>query len=71
MESDIIKKIAESLAEAPIEDIDILFDFFNSDGNDRQKIFKKEFKDFILNNLKIRNIREMDLEVFMKSASVF
>jgi hypothetical protein len=71
MEQDIIKKIAEALSEAPIEDIDILFDFFNSEGKDRQKIFKKEFKDFILQNLRIRQIREIDLEVFMKSASVF
>lgn len=66
LESETVMKIAEALSEIPYEDMDLLFDFFNQ-GNDPHKIYKKQFKDFVLLNLKVRSIRETDLELFLKS----
>lgn len=67
IEKDIISKVSEALAEIPYEDMDLMFDFFNQ-GSDPNKITKKDFKEFILLNMKIRNIRETDLELFLKSS---
>ena len=47
--------------------MDMLFDFFNQ-GQDPNKISKKDFREFVLLNLKVKNIREMDLELFLKSS---
>lgn len=67
IEKDIITKISEALAEIPYEDMDLMFDFFNQ-GADPNKIFKKDFKEFILLNLRVRNVKETDLELFLKSS---
>ena len=67
IEKDIITKISEALAEIPYEDMDLMFDFFNQ-GSDPNKIFKKDFKEFILLNLRVRNVRETDLDLFLKSS---
>lgn len=64
-EREIITKIAEKFASAPIDDIDLIFDMLLT-GNDTNKISKGHFKDYALMNL---NIRENEIDILLKTNS--
>mmetsp|Transcript_30428 Transcript_30428/g.22577 ORF Transcript_30428/g.22577 Transcript_30428/m.22577 type:complete len:95 (+) Transcript_30428:713-997(+) len=56
LERDMIKKIAEKLAEVPLEATELLFDLFLDSRKGQDKLTKKEFKDAILLTFKVPGI---------------
>ena len=68
MHNDIVVKIAQSFSDGEFEEIDMYLDMlFMKDNTNMQRVTQEMFVDYIMVDMRVKDITKRELEIFLRT----